>query len=270
MDSGQGDNHEKSWPDLHADIARADDTDIDSLWDRFEIFEALHHEMTIDNPMTSADLDEVVEMLSPSNGDHSLDIACGHGELLRRIRRAAAVSATGVDLSPWMLRTAHELAQQESLDISWELAEGKDYANDRTFDLATCLGGSWIWHGFGGTVRALAQRANPSGRIAIGDMHLRDGLDAAAVTESHGAVESIDELESHFDAHGLDIVGRVNTSDEAWDDYLARTRSSVESWARLHPGERSNSYLADQQRWQDDHARDREILTWSVWVAKKR
>ena len=259
-----------TWPELHADISRSTDLDVESLWDRFEIFEALHHEMTIDNPMTSADLDEVVALLSPKEGDAVLDIACGHGELLRRLSRRASLSATGVDLSPWMLRTAHALSEAASLGIAWHLADGKDFAANRSFDIAACLGGSWIWHGFGGTVRALAVRAAPGGRIAIGDMHLRDGLDAAAVTKSHGAVESIDELEAHFARHGLDIVGRVNTTDEAWDSYLARTRGCVESWARLHPGDRSASYLEEQQRWQRDHARDREILTWSVWVAQSR
>lgn len=259
-----------SWPELHPDIERSTDLDIDSLWDRFEIFEAFHHELTIDSPMSSDDLDEVVTLLSPTCGAAVLDIACGHGELLRRLATTADVSATGVDLSPWMVRSAHALATQADLDISWHLAEGKDFAVDQRFDIVTCLGGSWIWHGFGGTVRALAQRTAPGGHIAVGDMHLRDGLDAAEITKSHGAVESIDELEAHFGTHGLDIVGRVNTSDDAWDDYVSQSRRCVESWARHHPGPRSESYLDDWQQWKDDQARDREILTWSVWVAQRR
>ncbi len=251
------------------------------LWDRFEIFEALHHTMTIDNPMTSADLDQVVELLSPTSGERALDLACGHGELLRRLRAKAAVSGRGVDLSPWMLRTAHRLTTEQlgrdsadgrgaANDITWVIDEARDHGRNETFNLTACLGASWVWHGFAGTVRALAERTAPGGRIAIGDMHLRDGLDANSVTESHGAIESIEELEASFDTHGLDLLGRVNTTDDAWDEYIQRTREAALLWAETYPGERSASFVSEQAQWQKDHARDREILTWSVWVATKR
>lgn len=249
---------------------------VESLWERFEIFEALHHTMSIDSPMTSADLDAVVDMLDPVDGDHALDLACGRGELLRRLRHHAAITGTGVDLSPWMLQAAHRLSAEQHVDqLTWVLDDAKDTAASRLehserSEVTTCLGGSWVWHGFAGTLRTLAQLTKPGGRIAIGDMHLRDGLDPDAVAKTHGAVESVAQLEASFSAHGLDIIGRVNTTNDAWDDYLGRTRGAVQTWAQLHPGERSKSFIDEQRLWEQDHARDREILTWSVWVASKR
>ena len=266
--------------DLDAGIYGDCGIEIAGLWDRFEIFEALHHTMTIDNPMTSTDLDEVVSLLAPTDGEAALDLACGHGELLRRLRASAEISGRGVDLSPWMLSSAHRLSVESAPDLQWVLDDAKDHgikqesidqsSNVETFDLTTCLGASWVWHGFASTVRALAQRTKKGGRIAIGDMVLRDGIDAGTLTQSHGAIESIEELETSFDTHGLSILGRVRTADDAWDDYLKRTKTSATAWAQLHPGERSDSYVAEQQQWEHDHARDREILTWSVWVAEKR
>ena len=256
--------------DLDPAISVHTGLEVAGLWDRFEIFEAFHHTMTIDNPMTAANLDDVVSLLAPTNGETVLDLACGHGELLRRLRANADVSGRGVDLSPWMLRTAHRLSQESAPDLQWVLADAKDHGGDATLNITTCLGASWVWHGFAGTVRALAKRTSPGGRVAIGDMHLRDGLDAATVSQSYGAIESIEELEATFGDHGLDIIGRVNTSDADWDDYLSRTRTAVTAWAQRYPGERADSYVAEQRSWEDDHARDREILTWSVWVAEKK
>lgn len=250
--------------------------DVDSLWERFEIFEALHHTMSIDSPMSSSDLDAVVDIINPVEGDFALDLACGRGELLRRLGQKVAVIGTGVDLSPWMLRAAHRLsADAKVVDLTWALDDAKEAAdarlavNEQT-NLTTCLGGSWVWHGFDGTLRTLAQLTEPGGRIAIGDMHLRDELDPEVVSKTHGAVDSVAKIEASFATHGLDIIGRVNTSDEAWDEYLGRTREAAQSWAQLHPGERAESFVAEQREWEHDHARDREILTWSVWVALKR
>ena len=101
-------------------------------------------------------------------------------------------------------------------------------------------------------------------------MHLRDELDPAAVTKTHGAVDSVTEIEQRFADQGFDILGRVCTSDAAWDSYLSETSEAARTWSELHPGERSHAFVTEQQQWQLDHARDQEILTWSVWVARKR
>jgi len=62
-------------------------TDVQSAWDRFEVFEALHHTMQICNPMTSAQLDELINSLDLRAGMYVYDVACGYGELLRRCAR---------------------------------------------------------------------------------------------------------------------------------------------------------------------------------------
>lgn len=262
---------------LDPSIERAEGLNINALSQRFEIFEALHHSMTIDSPMSSTDLDQVVDLLDPQDGETVLDLACGHGELLRRLRATALISGTGVDLSPWMVSTAHRLAAEGNLtDLTWRLDDAHDYValrRDKTHrptSITTCLGGSWIWHGIAGTLRTLAALNNDGGRIALGDMHLRDGLDPTVVAQSHGAVDSVDSIEDRFAEHGFEIVGRVTTSDAAWDSYLGETTKAVIAWSELRPGERSESFIAEQQQWQLDHARDREILTWSVWVARRK
>lgn len=263
---------------LHLDpsIDQAPGLDLADLRDRFEIFEALHHTRTIDSPMSSDDLDAVVDLLDPQDGETVIDLACGHGELLRRLRASSDVSGIGVDLSPWMLDTAHRITTEQNLTgLSWRLDDAADYVRGRPSSsqgasIATCLGGSWIWHGIAGTLRTLASLTTATGRVALGDMHLRDGLDPAAVSKTHGAVDSVPEIEHRLADQGFDILGRVSTSDAAWDSYLNETTQAVLAWSELHPGDRSQSFVEEQQQWQLDHARDREILTWSVWVARKR
>lgn len=257
-----------SWPALPDSISVADGVDVNQMFELFEIFEALHHTMRIANPMSTEDLDRAVAVLDPQPGETVLDIASGYGELLTRLRRAAPIVGHGIDLSPWMVLAAHRHASEEFPDLTWTIGEGK-HASEELHDVVTCLGASWIWHGFNGTVRAVAKRTKPGGRIAIGEMHVRDGVDVDAVAETHGRLMSHVELDETFARHGIEVLDRIRTADESWDAYLERVATSAESWAELNPGPRADRYLAEQRQWLDDHARDREVLTWSVWIGRK-
>lgn len=256
--------------DLPSGVAVDPQLDIEPLWDRFEIFEALHHTMRIANPMSSEDLDRVVARLDPEAGEQVLDLACGYGELLTRLREQAEIVGHGVDLSPWMIQEAHRFSQDRHPDLRWTVGEGKHTSPEPTHDIVSCIGATWIWHGFNGTVRAVSDRTRPGGRIAIGEMHVRDGVDLDAAAESHGRLMSHVELDETFARHDIEIIDRVRTADASWDAYLDRVRQSAQEWAIIHPGPTAERYLAECERWSVDHARDREVLTWSVWIGRKR
>jgi len=245
-------------------------TDVDGVWERFEIFEALHHSMRICNPMTSENLDAVVDALQPSDGDQIVDVACGYGELLLRLARNTDIAGTGIDLSPWMLVGADRYAAAEApdADLRWVLGDAKHYPFEPV-DVVASLGATWIWHGFPGTVRAIAAATRPGGRLAIGDMRLRDGVDHTEVAKEHGRVLSIDEHDEAIAECGVRIIDRIDTADASWDAYIERTRLAAEAWSELHPGPRADEFLEEQQVWEQDHARDQPILTWSVWVGER-
>jgi len=257
-------------PPLPASVDVLEGTDVAGVWKRFEIFEALHHSMQICNPMTSENLDAVVEGLAPRDGDQVVDIACGYGELLVRVARQADIAGIGVDLSPWMLVGADRYANDQVPDanLRWVLGDGKHFDFEPT-DIVASLGATWIWHGFEGTARAIAARTRPGGRIAIGDMRLRDGVDHTQVAKEHGRVLSIAEHENAITECGVRIIDRIDTADESWDAYIERTRRGATSWRELHPGPRADEFVEAQLQWEDDHARDMPILTWSVWIGEQ-
>ena len=145
-----------AWPLLPPEIRVLPGTDVEGAWDRFEVFEALHHGMRICNPMTGADLDVVLDALAPHPGERWLDVACGHGELLIRGAERAEIAGVGVDLSPWVLVRSLEAALERKVAnrLEWRLGDAHDLGKDERFDIVSCLGASWIWHGFAGTARA--------------------------------------------------------------------------------------------------------------------
>ena len=73
-----------------------------------------------------------------------------------------------------------------------------------------------------------------------------------------------------IERHGVEVIDQIETSDDSWDEYLARTKEAVLRCCEDHPGEWADQYVKEQHEWQSDHQRDRPILTWSVWVGQKR
>lgn len=256
-------------PELPAEIEVLPGTDVEGEWERFKVFEALHHGMRICNPMGPADVAQLVDWLDPQPGEAVLDIACGLGELLIRLAERARIRGTGVDLSPWVLVRAHREAALRTPRVSlrWILGNARDLPAER-YDIVACIGASWIWHGFAGTVRAMAAGLTPGARIAVGDLRLRPGVDVTHVLETYGRVLTADEQASTLNDLGFDLIHRLDPGPESWNAYQERIEESVAAWRRRHPGEESDGFVAEQERWRRDHERDMAFLEWSVWVAR--
>lgn len=257
-------------PRLPPDIEVMPGTDVEGEWERFKVFEALHHRMRICNPMSRTDVSQLADLLQPKDGEKVLDIACGHGELLIQLAERAPVHATGVDLSPWVLVRAHAEAAQRvpSARIRWVLGNAQDVPEDR-YDIVTCVGASWIWHGFSGTATALVDRLADGGRIGVGDLRLRDGVALDDVVETYGRVLTADEQEAALVDLGLEVLGKLDPGDASWNAYQERIDASARAWRDAHPGEEAERFLAEQARWRVDHDRDMGFLAWTVWIARR-
>ncbi len=83
------------------------------------------------------EISSILDLTAIESGD-VLDLACGPG-------RHAAVLAkrgfnvTGVDLTPFLLRQAKELARKESITIEWVQEDMRSFGRPEAFDLAINL-----------------------------------------------------------------------------------------------------------------------------------
>ncbi len=249
-------------PPLPDTIAVLPGTDVEDAWERFHPFEALHHLHTICDPLTSDDLDEVVATLDPRDGDRVLDVACGHGELLARMAERADIDGTGIDLSPWVLLRAIARAPR----LAWWLGDGAATPDD-TWDITTCLGGSWIWDGFKGTAAALAARA--SRRIAIGDLRLRSPADRVALGDAPEAA-SLTEGEQVDSLRSLDLepITQIVPDESAWRGYHELVIESARTYAQAHPDDPGADHVAmAESSMRNEYERLTAHLAWTVWVA---
>ena len=83
------------------------------------------------------EIGSVLDLADLQKGD-VLDLACGPG------RHATALAkrgfrVTGVDLSPFLLRQAKDLARKESVSIEWVHEDMRSFLRPETFDLAISM-----------------------------------------------------------------------------------------------------------------------------------
>lgn len=260
------------WPQLRPDIQVHESVvDVDALWDRFEVFEAIHHTQRICNPMNENQLVELLDILRPAERSSWLDVACGSGELVIRAIEQGSCSATGLDLSPWMLNAGSAESERRlpaKQRPTWILTEASKWDLEQPFDCVTCLGADWIWHGMRGTIPKLKDRVAIGGIVAYGGPRLNFGADPEYVSSEFGQLETAGDVEARMAECGLRVVERVDPGEAGWLSYLDRGRRDVLGWAERYPGPRAERWIAEQQDWAEHFERDREVVGWSVWVVE--
>jgi toxoflavin synthase len=76
-------------------------------------------------------------MVGALHGQRVLDLACGFGFYTRLLKQQGAATVVGVDLSPEMIRLAHQQEQAEPLDITYQVGDAVALPQLGPFDLVT-------------------------------------------------------------------------------------------------------------------------------------
>ena len=138
-----------------------------------EIAEADHR---ILNPYTDAHLMELAAVARVGAGTRVLDLACGKGEMLCRWAQELGSSGVGVDLSPVFAAAARhravELGVTERVTIE-QADAGTHSPAQGAFDVAACVGATWIGGGTVGTIELLRPAVTATGLLLIGESFWR-------------------------------------------------------------------------------------------------
>ena len=116
--------------------------------DAWKFYDITHRDDVYCNPLGPAKFEELIEIL--------------------RLAERYGVSGIGVDISPFCIRdaTRKATARVPRADLTFlEKDASRFESGGRAFDLAMCVGASWIWHGHRGTLRALSGFVRPGGLV---------------------------------------------------------------------------------------------------------
>src|SRR5262245_8728546 len=78
-------------------------------------------------------------MVGALDGKRVLDLACGFGFYTRLLKQHGAAQVLGIDISPEMIRLAHQQEQAEPLGITYQVGDAVTLPQLGPFDLVTAV-----------------------------------------------------------------------------------------------------------------------------------
>jgi len=233
-----------------------------------------HREHDYCNPIATAKIERVLDLLPLSAGAQALDLGCGRGELSLRLIERFGCAVTGVDRSSAMLDAVRDRAQRRDVGDRLRIIE-TDIASfapePEAFDLTAMLGGGGIDGGFAGICATLTRWTRRSGHLLIGD-----GYWAKAPAPEYLAHldASEDEFRDHrgnvqagIDAGLIPLHASVASVDE-WDEYEWKYARSIERYAIEQPDDPDVPAMLERiRRWREGYLRwGRETLGFGLYL----
>lgn len=246
----------------------------------WKFYDITHRDHVVCNATSVEKLDEVISLLDLPPSPRVLDIACGKGEFLLRLAETfeggsgEGFDGVGIDISPFCIAQVREAAARRARAATLELLEmdGADYRPEPgSFDLASCLGASWIFEGHRGTLQALRRAVRPGGLVLVGEPFWLTEPDRAYLLWS-GLRRT--EFGSHAEnvnagvAEGLvPLVALVSNGDE-WDRYETLQWRAAARFAEANPDDPDVPELLDRvERKRHEYlAWGRQTLGWALYL----
>ena len=240
-----------------------------------EIAEANHR---ILNPFTEEKLRLLGEVTGVAAGTRVLDLACGKGELLCRWAEWFGSGGVGVDLSPVFLGAA--VARSAELGVADRLTfiqgdAGTYEPEPGAFDVAACIGATWIGGGLAGTISLLRPAVGRGGTILIGEPYwVEPPPDEAVEAFGFGADEfvSLEGTLDRLEAADVELVEMVLADGDSWDRYEAAQWRTIVDWLDANPADPDHDAMrAFLDAGRRNHLRwGRRYLGWGVFVTRPR
>lgn len=241
----------------------------------FKFYDITHRKHVICNPTNEEKLKHLVELLNLPGDAQVVDIACGKGEFLIRLAESYGINGVGIDISPYYIAEAEKRLKTRASDaeITFTQMNGADFrpGENHKYDLASCIGASWVFGGHSATLETLKSMVKPGGWVIVGEPYWlqepsRDYLEASGMAR--------DNFGSHFsnaeagEQLGLDLVNAIVSNKDDWDTYEGLQWFSTSEYTRKHPDDPDLEELLERvEKARTTYLRwGRDTLGWAIYM----
>ena len=220
----------------------------------------------IQNPTSPEKIRLLGEWLRLGPESRVLDIACGKCGPALVLASAFGCRITGVERAAEFAGAARERVSAAGLGELIEVVEsdGRDFPLEPgAWDVALCLGATFVWDDLDGTLSALVPAVRPGGHVVVGEPYWRRsppvGMDAMGYV-------SLAETAARMERHGVTLIGLISSSTDDWDRYESLHWRAVEDWLAENEDEEIRQANEEHKR---NYLARRDAFGWAIFLARK-
>lgn len=226
--------------------------------------------MELVNPTSAQKVIDVGRAAGMRSGIRVIDFGSGYAEPLALWAAEFGIHGVGIEIRPKACERARAKLQQRGLAEQIEIVcmAGADYAFEpHSYDVATCVGASFVWGGFGPALKQLRKAIKPNGVVIIGEPYWLSSEAPADLARREGFFAEW-ELLDLARAEGFDMMYVARASHDEWDRYERENWLGLIQWLRENPthAERDD-VLRHLRKSQEEYLRfGREFFGWAMYV----
>lgn len=239
--------------------------------DFFDFFNISERDIELINPISPDKVLALGSVLGLREGTRVIDFGTGYGEVLVLWAESFGITGVGIEIREHACQRAKSKIARRKLEDRLEIICGdaaKYVYKEQSYDIAACIGASFIWGGFRETILGMRSAIGKSGNLLIGEPYwLRDRVPPEYFSDQYD-IHSEYELLRISRQEGFDIQHIVRASHDDWDGYMNGNWRGLLRWLEENPDhpERAqvrNHFLNDQ----DEYFRyGREYLGWAIYL----
>ena len=239
----------------------------------FDLVNISEQFMELVNPISPEKVMKVGEVSGLNQDSRVIEFGSGYGEVLALWAEAFGISGIGIEIRDYACQRATKKMQERGfanrIKIVCANAAGHEFEK-HAFDVAACVGATFIWDGFRSTIRAMREAVRPAGKLVIGEQYWQtDRVPSKYAKEEKAMLTELELLQIIRDeGYDLEYVARA-THDE-WDRYVTQDWHGLLRWIEEntnHP--EREEVIRHFHMMQDKYVKyDREHMGWAMYVLK--
>jgi len=237
----------------------------------FDLVNISEHYMEIINPSTHEKILNIGKILGVCQNSRIIDFGCGYGEVLAVWVKNFGISGVGIDIRKHACDRAQNKMQQQEITERIEIVceNAAEYPFEKqAFDVALCIGASFIWGGYRPTIQAMKEAIHADGKLVIGEPYWLKNNVPAEYAKQEQAVHREYELLQITREEGFDLKYVVRANHDDWDRYEAGNWYGLIRWIEENPDHpERQSVINHLHKSQEEYLKyGREYLGWAMYV----
>ena len=238
---------------------------------RYYIVAERDHELQ--NPISADKLRLLGDRLRLGPDTRVLDIASGRGGPAVLLATEFGCSIEGIEIAPEFHAVAVERAEEAGLShrVTFRLGDAAREELGESWDVAMCLGASFVWGSLAGTLDALEPVVRPGGRVVVGEPFWRKLPLPEDYVERDAPFTTLEGTVAIMESGSLRVVSVIASSEDDFDRYDTLRWRAIEEWLAESPDDPdADEIRARHEEHKDTYLRHgREYLGWAIFVGWK-